>query len=353
MAVSKSLRYQILRRDNHACHYCGGRAPEVKLVVDHVVPEALGGRTVPENLRTACEPCNSGKSATPADAAMVQQVASDAARWAEAQKLAAQQMIAGAAAVTQVHMQFEKRWEYWTAVRGRKAYLPSEWTRSVDSFMAAGLPFDVVLDALDIAMGKKSITADSVFRYMAGICWARVADLREATAAIVGRGGQPARVSPSDPAYNPRLDPERQFMEGYYAAQGEVADEVLGYYSDKEIAELMAETRRQAIEEGDELGPEEEDHEDPAVRCRAAETAHSQQFDQREALEAAGRRVMKALGPATRERIETEARVVAEKAGVHYGTEMTEVEILCLHLNLLAQAITGNAQPMPHTGIDG
>ncbi|AWN05089.1 HNH endonuclease [Gordonia phage Easley] len=38
MAVSKRLRYEILRRDNHTCRYCGATAPDVPLTVDHVVP---------------------------------------------------------------------------------------------------------------------------------------------------------------------------------------------------------------------------------------------------------------------------------------------------------------------------
>ena len=38
MALSKRLRYEILRRDNHTCRYCGASAPDVTLTVDHVVP---------------------------------------------------------------------------------------------------------------------------------------------------------------------------------------------------------------------------------------------------------------------------------------------------------------------------
>lgn len=36
--VSKSLRFQILRRDGHRCHYCGNSPPDVKLAVDHILP---------------------------------------------------------------------------------------------------------------------------------------------------------------------------------------------------------------------------------------------------------------------------------------------------------------------------
>jgi 5-methylcytosine-specific restriction endonuclease McrA len=71
MAVSKALRFQVLRRDGHACRYCGRTPPEVKLHVDHVVAVALGGADTPDNLVTACSECNGGKSAIPADAAMV------------------------------------------------------------------------------------------------------------------------------------------------------------------------------------------------------------------------------------------------------------------------------------------
>lgn len=64
MAVSKRLRYEILRRDNHACRYCGATAPAVKLNVDHVIPTSLGGSDKPENLVTSCADCNGGKTSS-------------------------------------------------------------------------------------------------------------------------------------------------------------------------------------------------------------------------------------------------------------------------------------------------
>jgi hypothetical protein len=64
MAVSKRLRYEILRRDSYTCRYCGASAPDVPLRVDHVTPVALGGADHPSNLVTSCEDCNSGKSST-------------------------------------------------------------------------------------------------------------------------------------------------------------------------------------------------------------------------------------------------------------------------------------------------
>lgn len=61
--MTKSLRYDVLSRDNYKCCVCGVTAKEgAKLHVDHIVPIAKGGKTVIENLQTLCENCNLGKS---------------------------------------------------------------------------------------------------------------------------------------------------------------------------------------------------------------------------------------------------------------------------------------------------
>ncbi len=62
--ISDSLRYDILRRDNFKCVICGASADSgARLHVDHIIPIAKGGKSVPENLRTLCERCNVGKGA--------------------------------------------------------------------------------------------------------------------------------------------------------------------------------------------------------------------------------------------------------------------------------------------------
>lgn len=60
--VRPQLRFEILRRDNFTCKYCGRSSPDAVLQVDHVIPRARGGLTVASNLVTACRDCNLGKS---------------------------------------------------------------------------------------------------------------------------------------------------------------------------------------------------------------------------------------------------------------------------------------------------
>jgi hypothetical protein len=64
-SISKSLRFEVFKRDSFTCQYCGRKAPEVTLHVDHVVPVSKGGQNDISNLVTACQDCNLGKGARP------------------------------------------------------------------------------------------------------------------------------------------------------------------------------------------------------------------------------------------------------------------------------------------------
>jgi 5-methylcytosine-specific restriction endonuclease McrA len=51
-------RREVLRRDNHACQYCGSTR---HLTIDHVLPRSKGGPHSWDNVVTACEKCNAAK----------------------------------------------------------------------------------------------------------------------------------------------------------------------------------------------------------------------------------------------------------------------------------------------------
>ncbi len=57
------LRFEIFKRDNFTCQYCGRNVKEdkIKIHCDHIIPKKKGGKDIPENLITACEECNLGK----------------------------------------------------------------------------------------------------------------------------------------------------------------------------------------------------------------------------------------------------------------------------------------------------
>jgi len=62
IAIPKSIRFEVFKRDAFTCQYCGSKAPDVVLNVDHIKPVSKGGENAIVNLITSCFACNSGKS---------------------------------------------------------------------------------------------------------------------------------------------------------------------------------------------------------------------------------------------------------------------------------------------------
>jgi hypothetical protein len=60
--IKKSVRFEVFKRDSFTCQYCGRKAPDVVLEVDHITPVAAGGENDILNLVTSCRECNAGKS---------------------------------------------------------------------------------------------------------------------------------------------------------------------------------------------------------------------------------------------------------------------------------------------------
>lgn len=54
-ALSKSIRFEVFKRDSFKCQYCGGEAPNVLLHVDHIEPVSKGGTNDITNLITSGE----------------------------------------------------------------------------------------------------------------------------------------------------------------------------------------------------------------------------------------------------------------------------------------------------------
>jgi hypothetical protein len=197
MAVSKRLRYEIFRRDNHTCRYCGASAPDVSLRIDHVMPVALGGSDAPDNLVTSCDPCNSGKSSMPPDAALVADVADSALHWAAAIKQAAEELRAQAEPKRAYRNTFQQAWNEWTWEHNGKREpheLEDGWKSSINNFREAGLPIEVWPDIIEKAMTNKTVKAENLFRYSCGIAWRMVRELQDRARVIVGAAPELAAI---------------------------------------------------------------------------------------------------------------------------------------------------------------
>lgn len=61
-AISKRMRFEVLKRDAFTCQYCGKQPPDTILHMDHIKPVSKGGKNSLLNLVTSCVDCNLGKS---------------------------------------------------------------------------------------------------------------------------------------------------------------------------------------------------------------------------------------------------------------------------------------------------
>lgn len=188
MAVSRRLRFEILRRDDHTCRYCGRRAPDVALTVDHVKPAALGGADTPENLVTACSDCNTGKASVPADAPTVEGVADDAERWARAVEVTAWARAGDRRWMAQQVEQFDAVWSGWgwTHDDGTRTLVhrQSDWEDTIRRFVSLGLDVEALTHFVAVAMKKPNIVSEKRWAYFCGCCWREIDHIQEEAKAM-------------------------------------------------------------------------------------------------------------------------------------------------------------------------
>lgn len=176
MTISKRIRFEILRRDDNTCQYCGRKAPDVPLHIDHVVPVALGGSDAPSNLLTACSDCNTGKASIQPDGPLVSKISDHAAAYALGMLDKMTRLRADLEREQRWADEFEEMWNDWYVVGGpldgKPMPLPPHWEQSVARWYSMGVPEILIRKAIKLAMEKRGLRGEfSEFAYMAGVIW--------------------------------------------------------------------------------------------------------------------------------------------------------------------------------------
>ncbi len=175
VSIGKRLRFDVFKRDEFACVYCGAHPPDALLEVDHVHPVADGGTNEIDNLVTACFGCNRGKAAIPLSS-VPQSMAEKAAETQEREN----QLLS-----------------YYKVLKAKKDRKDEElWGVAdvfIDRFNDDGimrvhlasirkfldrLNYFEVLEAMEIAVDKMW-ERDRAFRYFSGICWRKIKEKEE------------------------------------------------------------------------------------------------------------------------------------------------------------------------------
>jgi len=255
--IPRRTRYEVLRRDDYTCRYCGAKAPDVKLNVDAVVPVVLGGsHKDPANLVTACEVCNGGKSSSAPDAPLVAEVSDRALEWAQAMRKAQAGMLADIKAREADRAQFQEWWDGWSRGEGKdRTLIPKDpaWWVTVDQLLAAGLPLPALKGCIDLAMTQRKVKDEHRFRYMCGVAWNKVKELHKAARSITsGDAPEDAGSGEAD-----------SFEDGRLSLASELLDEI------------SEEERTHFLEASDMTGWQDEDDEPQTESQHACEAVSS------------------------------------------------------------------------------
>jgi len=167
-ALSKKTRFEVFKRDGFTCQYCGAHPPSVILHVDHITAVAKGGKNDIDNLVTACQPCNSGKSDRPLSE--IPASLKDKA----AEILEKEEQILGYQRV----IESKKLRIYDEAMLVHEVFQDYFPTLSLtDKSMATvrlfveRLGVHEVIDAMHMACSYRKVKSGQEFRYFCGICW--------------------------------------------------------------------------------------------------------------------------------------------------------------------------------------
>lgn len=171
MAITKSRRFEIFKRDNFTCQYCGRQTPLVVLEVDHIVPRAEGGPDDPNNLISACFDCNRGKGATPLS---IQKLKEDRLEEIKKQKEKNQQLEEYEAFLREQRAEEENIargiTDYWHQANKGETALNDSGISSVKRFLKSLTP-DEIKEAIDLAVAKvSSANPEGRFKYFCAVC---------------------------------------------------------------------------------------------------------------------------------------------------------------------------------------
>lgn len=169
-AISKRVRFEVFKRDEFQCQYCGAAPPKVLLHIDHIVPVASGGDNDMDNLLTACDACNMGKGAVSLDA-VPQSLSSKAADIVEREE----QLRAYNAIMAERRQRIEdEKWDIAFILFPTAESVRRDWLLSIKRFLEK-LGYPEVESAAETALAKKGGYADTtLFRYFCGVCWGKI-----------------------------------------------------------------------------------------------------------------------------------------------------------------------------------
>jgi len=179
MTISKTLRFEVFKRDGFQCQYCGKQPPEIVLEVDHIIPRKRKGKNDIDNLITSCFDCNRGKGARDLKIAppgtenklrILKEKEEQLKEYNKFLEKIERRIQKDINEIDEIYNSYFKKWWFSETFRNN----------TLKRFLKF-LPKQIVADAIHLAcynMLKKGgyHPENSAIRYFCGICWNRIRD---------------------------------------------------------------------------------------------------------------------------------------------------------------------------------
>lgn len=171
--MNKKLRFEVFKRDNFTCKYCGRIPPVAILEVDHIIPVCEGGKDDMSNYLTACFDCNRGKGKIPLSrvgdkvnySEETDKLEEGKLQLAEYRKFLKQ-------AAKRLEKQIEEVEDFWDEKIDYRFSLSDHGKESIKKFLKF-FPPEKIKEALEIACNKfpqiNEESSNRRFKYMCGI----------------------------------------------------------------------------------------------------------------------------------------------------------------------------------------
>jgi 5-methylcytosine-specific restriction endonuclease McrA len=171
--ITKSLRFEIFKRDKFTCQYCGRQTPTVVLEIDHIIPKVEGGPLAdPNNLITACFDCNRGKGKIPLGVQRVKDDRKEAIQQEREKQLQIKEY-EEFLKEKQEHdgRTIEELNEHWSNLCENRYDLNLSGIDALKRFLKFLTPAEIK-DSMEIAASRIPITQlESRFKYFCGVCY--------------------------------------------------------------------------------------------------------------------------------------------------------------------------------------
>lgn len=168
-SLSKRTRFDVFKRDQFTCQYCGRKPPAVVLEADHIVAVSAGESSKEHNLLTSCFDCNRGKAdgsldVNPINTKERRKRLEDRIEQTRAyEELLQAQRVAQDTDVDAVIAVYESAFDGWTLFDTARP--------SIRQFFNC-LPRQEVVEAMELACARTNM--NRAFRYFCGVCWRKI-----------------------------------------------------------------------------------------------------------------------------------------------------------------------------------